>query len=254
MFKPRISALLALGVLSAAAPATILYQTGFETGEGFSAGPLDSQADWFSDSDDITVSGASGGVNPSGGSQMVSYVSGTTAGEVFYSWTDLSTLWANRPANQNKLVVSIDIFIPEATENVFDIGLAIWGFDTAYSFLGEVDLSTDVDAVRLYDGFASVTETSTTFQRGVWNRLGFVADWDTGSLTASLNGVDVAEVGNFENTGAPLADVDLSIFSLDDSSANTVYFDNFSVESVPEPATMAALALGVAALTRRRKA
>lgn len=253
MIKLRASALLALGVLAAAAPATVLYQTGFETGEGFAIGGLDGQADWFSDGDSIAVSGASGGVNPSGGSQMVAYPSGTAGGEVFYSWTDLSVLWENRPANQNKLVVNVDIFIPEATENVFDIGLAIWGFDTAYSFLGEVDLSTDVDAVRLYDSFASPTETTSTFQRGVWNRLGFIADWDTGTLTAILNGVIVAETGAFENTGAPLADVDLSVFSLDDSAVNTIYFDNFTVESVPEPATMAALALGVAALARRRK-
>lgn len=37
------------------------------------------------------------------------------------------------------------------------------------------------------------------------------------------------------------------------SNVNNVYFDNLSMRAVPEPATLAALGLGVAALLRRRR-
>lgn len=254
MIQPRFSALFALAAFAATAPANVLFHTGFETAEGYTVGALDGQEGWLADDTTGTrVATSMNGVDPSSGSQMVAYDSGTLAGEVFYSWVDLTTLWANRPANQNQLAVSVDVYIPAATENVFDIGLTIWGFDTAYSYLGEVDLSTDIDAVRLYDANAASTDSTTGFLRGQWNRLGFVADWDTGVLSAILNGTTVAETTTFDNAGAPLADVDLSVFSLNESAVNTVFFDNYTVEAVPEPATLAALAVGGAALLRRRK-
>lgn len=79
----------------------------------------------------------------------------------------------------------------------------------------------------------------------------------------SLDGVTYTLIGNF-------TDLQIAAGSFTESSAlsvgvyafggpvgqspATLAFDSFSAEAVPEPASMAALALGVAALIRRRKA
>ncbi len=86
-----------------------------------------------------------------------------------------------------------------------------------------------------------------------WNQYEVIHDRAAGAASFRLNGNQVSNLNNmatyFTSDAIAIALAGNSI-----GSSNTrLYFDDAKVESVPEPGTMAALSLGLAAILRRRR-
>lgn len=107
----------------------------------------------------------------------------------------------------------------------------VTGFSLEFGdFGGDLDLGQ----IWAYDG---IDNTSTLVDTDNFNYAGGAFPANIGFLSVSAPSIrSVYFIGG------------------DSSFPNSVYYDNFRVECVPEPLTIGALGLGVAALLRRRKA
>jgi hypothetical protein len=137
----------------------------------------------------------------------------------------------------------VRVFVPDAVTQ-FNVGLSMWGTNAWY--MGELTLSSDIGTAWI-NGGGFWHDTGIPFSKGAWNLLEMFHDFETGSLSGRVNGTMAAQSPTF-NFALALASVDLSVFGTN----GNVYFDAYRVEAVPEPASLAALALGAAVLTRRR--
>lgn len=102
-------------------------------------------------------------------------------------------------------------------------------------------------------------------QSETWYTLRLVADYPTQTARAyvGLRGSDLVEVGSprvfhlfsfssFDSVSFWQDNLPGTVSGVSTAVSTMGYFDNYSVQAVPEPGTMAALALGAAALVRRR--
>ena len=109
--------------------------------------------------------------------------------------------------------------------------------------------------------FGDLINSSTIGQRDGLRRVMVGATpppnaWQIGAWPTLLNSLNDNTPTNFNNTGDGLGPADLS-FGMQwnrriDAGGSWLMSKNKRVETVPEPATMAALGLGVAAIVRRR--
>jgi hypothetical protein len=247
MMKHRILLVAGLGLLAGSVSAQTLYSTTFEE---FSMGSIDGQHGWLSTDTGIAITGAEAGVTPFSGDQMVRFPTTTEVNFANYAWRDVTAAWGARDAGHQIARASVRLFIPESIGAEYEFGLAAWSGQT---WLAEAMVNTATNTIWLYSpAVGGIVNTGVSPSRNEWNLLQVYLDYSSGQLTASLNGVWVGESTPFD-TSESFTDYTLSAYTFDGVANLNAYYDDFSMEAVPEPASLAALAAGVAALIARRR-
>ncbi|MEO7453653.1 MAG: PEP-CTERM sorting domain-containing protein [Fimbriimonadales bacterium] len=98
---------------------------------------------------------------------------------------------------------------------------------------------------------AGAVETQVAFSRGQWLPFDVTIDLDNNTHTGRYNSTEVVSGIWYGGTGvAAIANIDLFA-----NGASSVFYDNLSLQVVPEPATFVAIGVGLAGLLalRRRK-
>jgi hypothetical protein len=227
---------LTLVAFATLAPAQVLYSSGFEA-PGFNPGALHNQSGWFA-VNGYNVSTA----RAKTGNQSVEWDNefGTNASINFAPYTGTTEVMAE-----------VSLWIDTAgasTERSF--GLTLWSGNSlligmSVNSAGLVRASDNI--ANLYTGAGVGNIGSST---GRWLDLGL--RYTPGATSA------IVEVESFSTSVAIAGASSITIVGLfsdyDNAPTRTKgYYDDLSVQAVPEPATMTALALGAMALLRRRR-
>jgi len=244
----------AAGCLAAsAAQAGTIYATGFEA-PTFTPGPIAGQGGWqtFSNSGQPNLAQVESGVAQSGAQALV--VDGAAGAQTGSYYT------LNLPS-PGKVDMSGDIMITTAGS------AASWQFAAIgpglVGFVGGIDIDGSGNVAAISGAFPSLGALS--FDN--WHHVDLLLDFTSQTYGVKLDGVAVGSGlafcgSNAGCTGAPVNTLGVGIFDTFGGAAPTAphpgYLDNFSVASVPEPATWALMiggfGLAGASLRRRRAA
>lgn len=278
----KFAALCVLAVSTSAAFAQT-YATGFEE---FSNGAIDNQNGWNSDNpafnanvvstvvrtgnksfyrDNRTGSGSFGDQTFSAGTGGVAGEStavGVTPGQNVFKFT--TWFRAGSTGGPDGTVIGI-----AGTDNQ---GSRAWSLSLRNNEAGGASLyAFDVDPALQAAGSASFRQFTLgqNLSLSAWHRIDVVSIFNDGQsndvVQYFLNGALVQTLSSWEQyyrwdpeqagNGNQLWGIDRMIFRTVGTSndSNGFYFDDFSTQVVPEPATMAILGLGALALRRRRK-
>ncbi len=249
-----------LAACFASANATVLYSTGFETptfaiggmlGTG-TTGNQDGQDGWSLTTTAWQVVGSpSGGVTAAGGSQMARGTISNTANAGRWTWKEIPAL----AAGYSFITASVDMFIPTTVTRNADVGIQL--YDTAE---GVCQLSVNASTGNvIIGGFAT---DSTGAQgvinglKGAWHNYKVTLDFAAGKFDGFIDGISLSGGTGYSTgtlTSSTFSDMDLYLGNVTaGTGSNFIYYDNYKVEGVPEPATFVALGLGLAAVARRR--
>jgi hypothetical protein len=226
--------------ICAPAFSTTLFSTGFEASEGYTAGTnLGTVSPWnILDSNPANFEISNAMAN--GGTQSIAY---DTAPNFGNGWAWVSLSYDPGSTSEQILQGSVDIFLTDDAQgnSVFGLG----GYDSTGSLVG--GLFVDGTDLNLDDQVG--TTSGGTVSLNSWNTFMVQLDYSTNTLTGFLNGSQVA-TSTFD--GTTVTDFDLFAAA---TAFNAAAFDNYNVSSapVPEPASLAVLALGGIAMLRRRK-
>lgn len=236
MKKVIVGALaLSMGVF---ANAQVFFNENFE---GFTAGNLNGQNGWQT----LAATGynvvAGGGY---GGSKGVSYFTAAAASN--YAWPDIIPAYNSATSSNKTVRAMMDIFVG-STPAVLGRG----GF-RAYTAGGGTLVAGGYfrSDGNLYNGGGTVLLGTNAAWMNTWVKLEVRMNFGSANYQVFVNGTQVG--ANQAMTATTLEDADL--FNSNSANAATISYDNYKVEAVPEPASVAALGLGVVALMRRRRA
>lgn len=132
------------------------------------------------------------------------------------------------------------------------------GFNDDPKLIGSVGVDATTGDVLYQDDQGFFTETGVIAPFGVFNRFLLEMDYNTQQYRAYFNGVQVGtspfvDPGIIGFTDAPLAALAATFESIETASG-TAFYDNYSIEIVPEPTALGLIGLGSIALLRRRRA
>jgi hypothetical protein len=237
----------ALFAMAAQSSAVVLYSTGFE-GPTFTAGPLPGQDGWQRIGGNATFATIQGSVVNSGSQALRMDTSPISSA---WLWKDLTY----SQGTHGPVVTTTASFLFDNNAQ----GNSAFGFD-AYDVTGAnrvAGLFVGGDGLaRLIGSDSLFVDSAVTLTANTWYTIGISINFATGAVTGSVNGNSLGISTTTNQT--TLGDVDLYVnaFGVGTGTSggfNNIYVDNYMVQAVPEPATMAALGLGVAALIRRRR-
>jgi len=225
---------------TAASQAVVLYSTGFES---FTNGNLNGQGGWITDPGYDVVNTLA-----HTGSKSAKFDTGPASGSNWGWWDPLSY---NPVSNANKTLVStVWIHYNEDNSTLNSIfGLDLYSPTVTRVALGQISADGSVSGAV---GTGSLTTfAGLTANKNQWNKLVMTMNYTSGTMSIALNGVTSATTLSLASVATTVVD-DADLISRA-TGFEVGHFDDLNIEAVPEPATMTALALGAAAMLRRRK-
>jgi hypothetical protein len=232
-----------------------LYSTSFETSQGYTSGVSAAGIDGW----------AAGSGSGSGQTASTDYASaGTQSLKFTYTGGTFASVRHALPTfGANAVTISSDIYVPSG--NGADRLFGLYLSSSATGTLGSTVLGLSIGsngAVRAGKtwsatyGAATIGTAATGSFADRWLNISLTFDPATFVGTTTISGFGAGQsaiTSSFTAVTAPLnINVDADYLT-SASAAGTAYFDNLSVSAVPEPASMAALGLGVAALLRKKR-
>lgn len=233
--------------LSGSALAQFPYATSFESPSFTAATALAGQAGWDTGGNRWTVSNDRART----GSQAVKWTTegGGSGTEAFFDISGSAV---------TQIIASTYIYIDGAGGTNYRYGMRAY-FDDSFSASRPW-----ADVVVRKDGEVLATQgVATNSTVASVGNIGSVADsWVKMTLTVDLvNNTTSAKVGSLDVmmpgvlSSNTITDIDLfaTPFNPEPNSFGRAYFDDYSIEAVPEPVTLIALAAGAAVVARRRR-
>jgi hypothetical protein len=225
-------------VLVATASTQVLRVDNFDD----STGDVIGTNGWFGTAGQFTKIASTNPAPTSGANVLRSITLNQTVGNF------IGPLWAARTAGKNILVAEIDFRSDsqDSTQRSLNFGIS----NDSADVLASIGYSTTGNV--LFTANSSSDFTAGPFvPRDTWVRLGIRLDTTSGGIQFFRDGVQIAS----STVINPLTINSIFINSVTIFGGNPrgAYFDTMRVEAVPEPATMAAMLVGVAALRRRRR-
>ncbi len=234
----KMSALVVVLGLVAAANATVVYSTGFEA-PTFTAGTsLVGQDGWVGDDADAPQIQTAVVYS---GTQALAIDSSPLAGSNwFWKVTSFDPIAAGEP------ILEISTQMRLSTD---DTPSGSWALDVYDSEVDRVALMyvDETNAVSIYDveGGTSIA-TGITVPRDTWFSFKLVLDYANDTYYGIVDGVPTLTT----NLGSQL-DLSDADFRCSTPGYDVAYFDDFSITATPEPASFLLLGLGILALRRR---
>ncbi len=254
--KLSVCALALVAVTGSAATAQTLYSTGWEAAPAspaWNTGNIAPQNGWLnvnSAAGHQVVNSGTNGITAATGSRMHQSVASTGANISRETWVDLTAAWAGRTVGNNIAVGSVDMFLETNMTTMGFHGLTVYSSGGA---IGGIFVNSSDGAIILL-GNAQIN--AGTISRGTWTNIGIAIDFNTGTLSAIINGVSVGSVP-FEPSWTPdIVDIDLHASSgtTSTTSSSRMYTDNFLVRAIPTPGALALVGMGGLLAARRRRA
>jgi hypothetical protein len=239
----KFPTLILLAGLATASQAVVLYSTDFES---FSLGGLASQGGFDSTSDPnyqvVNTQAFSG-------SKSVSANTGSFASGGRWAWPNLSPNYNGVTAPALQKILTAQVYLKYTPDTV----LTRYGFDVYTAAVARIAIGRVFSngAVSISNGTTTQTSAAGFVAANTWVQLRLRLDYNTNLITARINGVDTGLSVALTNFTA-VNDVDLYT-SKDTGSASQGFFDDYRVDAVPEPASLAVIGLGLAAVARRRR-
>jgi hypothetical protein len=236
----RLSLAIVVCWASAAAQAAMVYSKGFEP-PTFAVGNLDLQDGWNGHTHGVASLAKIQKSVVHGGTQAVMIDSAALSNSAWYEkHVDFDPVLLGMP------IVTVDWWMrwDGVSASNAAIGLDVYGTDSKRVGYLQVNSSNKVK-------FNGVT-TNTTITRGTWYDYKLVFNYTTNKYQGFVNGVSVASAAAMPNHHG-FGDVDLARWGSTLNKCNDkAYFDDLSITTTPEPASLSLLALGALALLRRR--
>ncbi len=234
---------LGLVALAGASQAAVLKFAGFEASEGYVLGDLFGQNGWTDTGDVANVTAA----QAASGTRSISIDSSPVASAAWW-WPAVNY---NTATNTDKIVVaSVDMFLKTGGSKSSNWGLDCYDGNSPFGRVSALWVNSG-GLANYWNGTTSVVST-TAVSYDAWNNLKITMDYTTLKSSYAINGVTIASGISFgAGVGSVFGDADIN---LQGAGFDTTFFDNYKVEAVPAPASIALLGLTGLVATRRRRA
>lgn len=245
--KKLMAAGLMMGI-AVAANAQVLYQTNFDS---FALGSeLNTQAGWNAFGDNgMTIQ-----ADPARGGRSVQFDwAATPATGSYWNWVDLGY---NANNTNNKILVGKVWFYVASGTSASTQGpfLGLDAYDASLANVARIQANAFNRSVSLAPGASfTVSSAANAWNFNTWNSLELVMNFNTRTVSGFLNGASLGSPIAMTHTLTEVADIDLWGTRTVGMQSNGMFFDDYTVEAVPEPATLGALGLIAALAARRRK-
>lgn len=238
----------ALAVFAVGAQAQV-YSTSFES-PTFSVGNLEGQDGW-STTNTTQPTWTVSADRAKTGTQSVKWSdAGVTTGTSSFAWRDVSSFATNPVPALN---ASFSVFIEQNSA-----ASRRFGFDVFYNTSDRsrlvIDKNTGVFAnTAIGSTTLSQLGTLSTASAGRWVDISVSINFVTKAVSATVDGINIA-LPSLGASTTEATDIDLfrGLNSPLSGETGLAYFDDVTYQAVPEPTTMALLALGAVVANRRR--
>ncbi|MCA0362342.1 MAG: PEP-CTERM sorting domain-containing protein [Armatimonadetes bacterium] len=237
----------ALAVLAVGAQAQV-YSTSFEA-PTFSVGDLNGQDGWSS-TNSGTPTWTISGDRAKTGTQSVKWSDAGVPSTSSFAWRDVSSFATNPVPG---LTASFSVFIEQNSAASRRFGFDVFYDSSDWTRL-VIDKNTGIFAnTNIGSGTLSQVGTLGTAAAGRWVDISVSINFVTRAVSAKVDGINIA-MPSLSAATTQASDIDLFRGLNNPLSGETglAYFDDVTYEAVPEPTTMALLALGAVVANRRR--